>query len=234
MPTEMALPGTHDRVLELLRDVHPQPDGVRVLDIGAGEGALSVRMKDAGFDVSACDMVAESFKIDDIPFRQADASGGLPFDDGSMDLAVAIEVAEHIDGHAGFFAEVSRVLAPGGRFMFTTPNILSLKSRLRFLRTGFFYSFDPLTPFTCDPVSQHISPFTINRYEWMLSQHDMVLERVATDKNQSSSIALGFLLPIIRLSTRMRYGSSELARRQNSGSALFGRKLVVIARRKSS
>jgi SAM-dependent methyltransferase len=157
--------------------------------------------------------------------------GALPFENQSIDVAVAIEVLEHIDGHDRFFAEVARVLAPDGIVMFTTPNILSLKSRLRFLFTGFFYSFGPLEPFTRDPVSQHIAPFSVNRYEWMLSQHGLKLVALETDKTQTSSVLLSLFVPFIWLATRMQFGGSSLASRQNSTVALFGRKLVIVGRK---
>jgi SAM-dependent methyltransferase len=203
-----------------------------VLDIGAGQGALSKRLHEAGARVSACDVVPEQFDVPGVQFRPVTSDGRLPFDDGQFDVAVAIEVLEHIDGHDRFFAEVSRVLCPGGLVMFTTPNILSLKSRLRFLFTGFFYSFGPLEPFTRDPVSQHIAPFSVNRYEWMLSQHGLTLSDLQTDKIQTSSVMMSLLVPLIRLATWMGFRGSALAARQNSSVALFGRKLIILARKR--
>jgi hypothetical protein len=117
--------------------------------------------------------------------------------------------------------------------MFTTPNILSLKSRMRFLLTGFFYSFGPLEPFTRDPVSQHIAPFSVNRYEWMMSQHGLRLAGLETDRIQTSSVLLSLLWPFIWLSTRLQFGRNPLASRQNAAVPLYGRKLVVIGRKAS-
>jgi SAM-dependent methyltransferase len=231
VPKELAIPGTHDRVLQILSRRIDFTSAPRVLDIGAGQGALSLRLKEAGARVSACDVVPEQFDVPGVDFRTVQPDGRLPFDDASMDVAIAIEVLEHIDGHDRFFAEVARVLAPGGVVMFTTPNILSLKSRLRFLFTGFFYSFGPLEPFTRDPVSQHIASFSVNRYEWMMSQHDLRLAGLETDKIQTSSVLLSPLVPFIRLVTWLQFRASPLAARQNSSVALYGRKLVVIGRR---
>ena len=231
MPRELAIPGTHDRVLEILGRIVDLRSGPRVLDIGAGQGALSLRLHEAGARVSACDVVPEQFDVPGVDFRAVLADGRLPFDDASVDAAVAIEVLEHIDGHDKFFAEVARVLAPDGIVMFTTPNILSLKSRVRFLFTGFFYSFGPLEPFTRDPVSQHIAPFSVNRYEWMMSQHGLRLAGLETDKTQTSSVLLSLLVPFIRLATWWQFSGSPLASRQNASVALYGRKLVVIGRK---
>ena len=231
MPRELAIPGTHDRVLEILGRSINLTSKPAVLDIGAGQGALSKRLHDAGASVSACDVVPEQFDVPGVDFRPVTADGKLPFGDGQFDAAVAIEVLEHIDGHDRFFTEVSRVLRTGGLVMFTTPNILSLKSRVRFLFTGFFYSFGPLEPFTRDPVSQHIAPFSVNRYEWMLSQHGLRLSDVQTDKIQTTSVLLAVLVPFIRLATFVGFGGSQLAARQNSPVVLYGRKLIVLARK---
>jgi SAM-dependent methyltransferase len=231
VPRELAIPGTHDRVLGILGNLVDFKRSPRVLDIGAGQGALSIRLKELGANVSACDVVPEQFDVPGIDFRVVNRDGTLPFENQSIDVAVAIEVLEHIDGHDRFFAEVARVLAPDGIGMFTTPNILSLKSRLRFLFTGFFYSFGPLEPFTRDPVSQHIAPFSVNRYEWMLSQHRLKLVALETDKTQTSSVLLSLLVPFIWFATRMQFGGSSLASRQNSAVALFGRKLVIVGRK---
>ena len=231
MPRELAIPGTHEKVVGIIARILDFKASPRILDIGAGQGALSLRLKELGARVCACDVVPEQFDATGVDFRVVKSDGTLPFDDGSFDAAIAVEVLEHIDGHDRFFAEVARVLAPNGIVMFTTPNILSLKSRLRFLFTGFFYSFGPLEPFTRDPVSQHIAPFSVNRYEWMMSQHGLRLTGLETDKPQTSSLLLLPLLPFIRLATWMQFGGSSLASRQNSSVALYGRKLIVIGRK---
>ncbi|HEY5546495.1 MAG TPA: class I SAM-dependent methyltransferase [Gemmatimonadaceae bacterium] len=218
-------------MLRVLADAIDLRSAPRVLDIGAGQGALSLRLKEAGARVSACDVVPGQFEVQGVEFRAVESDGRLPFDDASFDAAVAIEVLEHIDGHDRFFAEVARVIRPGGFVMFTTPNILSLKSRMRFLLTGFYYSFGPLQPFTRDPVSQHIAPFTVNRYEWMMSQHGLRLAGLETDRIQTSSVLLSLLVPFIRIATWIQFRGSPLAARQNASVALYGRKLVVTGRK---
>jgi SAM-dependent methyltransferase len=46
----------------------------------------------------------------------------LPFKDASVDLVTANMVVEHLERPLDTFREVARVLKPGGRFLFHTPN----------------------------------------------------------------------------------------------------------------
>jgi ubiquinone/menaquinone biosynthesis C-methylase UbiE len=50
--------------------------------------------------------------------------GALPFADGTFDLVTLNMVAEHLDHPAVQFAEIRRVLRPGGAFLLHTPNTL--------------------------------------------------------------------------------------------------------------
>lgn len=50
--------------------------------------------------------------------------GQLPFNDGSFDLVTANMVVEHVTDPGSFLSDISRVLRPGGRFLFVTPNFL--------------------------------------------------------------------------------------------------------------
>jgi SAM-dependent methyltransferase len=58
----------------------------------------------------------------------------LPFADARFDLVTANMVVEHLDDPAVQFAEIARVLAPGGVFLFHTPNLYGYPAFLsRFL-----------------------------------------------------------------------------------------------------
>ncbi|MEO0795898.1 MAG: class I SAM-dependent methyltransferase [Verrucomicrobiota bacterium] len=50
----------------------------------------------------------------------------LPFEDNSFDCAIATEVFEHVKRPAALFAEIRRVLRPGGQLMLTVPFIQAL------------------------------------------------------------------------------------------------------------
>ena len=228
-PKEIAIQGTHDTAIDHIQLLYPPSASVVILDFGAGQGALSLRLRNLGYSVKACDYFPDDFRVEGIECRKSGDDLAIPYGDGEFDLVVAVELVEHIDGHLTFFKEVARALKPGGTFLLTTPNILSLKSRVTFLFTGYYYSFNTLNPDVHDPVSQHIAPYTVDRYRFILKRAGLTLRSVYTDKIQTSSIFLLFLYPLIWMTSRMKFGSNKRVSEQNSRTTLLGRKIILVS-----
>jgi SAM-dependent methyltransferase len=96
--------------------------GVRVLDIGCGDGQISRLAAASGARVTGIDPTWNCVRVaherrGGAEFARATA-GNLPFADETFDAAVACLVFEHIDDVDQAIAEVARVLEPGGRFCF--------------------------------------------------------------------------------------------------------------------
>ena len=100
--------------------------GRRVLEIGCGSAPCARWLRTAGADVVALDlsagMLARAAELNrstglSVPLIQAEASG-LPLADGCMDLACsAFGGLPFVADVGAVFAEVARVLRPGGRFV---------------------------------------------------------------------------------------------------------------------
>ena len=229
--SEMAIPGTHDRFLaffaKLVGACFDKLSTLRVLDVGAGQGALSAKLRDAGFDVSACELHPEIFKCDRVECREADHTESLPYDDAAFDAAVAVEVAEHLANPDRLFAEAARVLKPGGLFAISTPNIVSLKSRIRFLACGFFYSFKPLDLENKHGL-EHVSALTLDQYRYLAHRNGFEIVRICIDKRQTSSMLLLVLLPLLWLMAKLQRVPFAVHGKLD---VLLGRKLFIAFRR---
>lgn len=113
---------------ELAKLLAPRP-GDRLIDIGSGIGGPSRYLaKACGCRVSGVDLTAEFVAVatdltrraglsETVDFRQGSALE-LPFPNGSFDLAWSQNVAMNIADRPRWYAEVHRVLRPGGRFAF--------------------------------------------------------------------------------------------------------------------
>ncbi len=79
--------------------------------------------------------------------RQA-AAEALPFADGELGALVLFDVLHHVADPAGFFAEATRVLRPGGRIVVLEPYISPLSHVIygRFHPELVDMSVDPLAP----------------------------------------------------------------------------------------
>jgi SAM-dependent methyltransferase len=226
------MPGIHDFVESyLLATLGRGFPGV-ILDAGSGPGAFTWRLQQQRFPhLVACDMHPELFAVDGVECRQADVTRVIPWRDASLDVVLLLEVTEHIDGLTQLFKETHRVLKPGGRLIFTTPNILSIKSRLRFFWTGYPYSFSPLYDTHPSDVWAHINPLTLDQYILRLRGSGLRCEMFTTDKWQRSSLFGLMLYPLIHAYTRLIFGPTQALTWQNSLWMLLGRILLVDARK---
>lgn len=219
----IAIPGIHNRFYEFLDPVLKSYQNPKILDAGAGHGAMVKKLNEKGYDITAADLFPEYFKYKEVECVKVDITKPLPFDDNSFDIILAVEIMEHVHDHEVFFKEAKRVLKEGGVLLFSTPNILSLKSRIRFLFSGFYYSFQPLDHQRNDGL-QHIASLTLDQYHNLAVRTDFQKFEFEVDKYQSTSKVLSFLIPFIRLYCSLKKIKYDV---HNNLRLLLGRILFV-------
>ena len=115
--TEQILP----LIAELLEAGGVAPGDI-VCDIGTGEGQVARYLSALGHSIVGADpvkaQIAEAIRRGGRPAYLRAAADQLPLADGSCAGAVACLVYEHIDAVDAAIAETSRVLRPGGAFVF--------------------------------------------------------------------------------------------------------------------
>lgn len=100
----------------------------KILDVGCGAGFLSNELAKQKMQVTGVDLSEESLRVaakydstKSVTYQTADAYH-LPFADGTFDVLTAMDFLEHVDRPADVIQEFSRVLKPGGLFIFHTFN----------------------------------------------------------------------------------------------------------------
>ena len=154
--------GVHERVCELLD--HALSPGALVCDLGAGSGALGLRLSDSGLDVTAVD-VDTTAMASDLRTVELDALDSALTDRfaGAFDAVCAVELAEHVSDPLALCRQAAALLAPTGLFVLSTPNVTHPYSRAKFAATGHFLLFDDEMYWT----TGHRNPLPL----WLLTQH---------------------------------------------------------------
>jgi SAM-dependent methyltransferase len=165
----------------------------RVVDVGTGEGQiarLAIKLDAsvvAGLDPTRA-QIAVAAERGGGPGYVRGSAERLPFADASFDAAIACLVFEHLPDHVPPIAEIGRVLAPGGRFVFflnhpllQAPNsgwVIDHILEEEYWRIGPYLPVDVsmeelapgvLLPFVHRPLSQYVNA---------MAEHGLLLERM--------------------------------------------------------
>jgi SAM-dependent methyltransferase len=118
-----------ERLVELAETLGVDVSRSSVIDIGCAFGGDVLPFAAAGADTCATDLIDHHFAelqqfADDHGLRMrvltADAVR-LPVRDGIFDMALVLDVLEHVADAEAFAEELARVLRPGGLALITTP-----------------------------------------------------------------------------------------------------------------
>ncbi len=107
-----------------LADIKPG----KLLDVGCGNGNLSSKLRDLGWDVQGQDTDIKAKEFAEKKYNLTVHLGTLEnisFADNTFDAIIMNHVIEHIINPIALISECYRILKPGGVLIAVTPNILS-------------------------------------------------------------------------------------------------------------
>lgn len=99
--------------------------GSRCLDIGSGDGVVSLLLRERGGTWHSADLaggrIAGMREVLENRVHPLTAGDRLPFPDASFDVAVVIDLLEHLEDDRALVEELARILGPGGRLVVNVP-----------------------------------------------------------------------------------------------------------------
>lgn len=234
-PIPDTAPLVHDCAFRLLKGERPG----KVLDVPAGQGAFAKKLENEKFEVWCGDIQEDAHLHANKRPVLLDLNVGLPYKNEFFDYVACLEGIEHLENPHLLIREINRVLKVGGKCVLSTPNILSIKSRLSYLLYGYpnyFHLMIDVDPATgAEKKIDHINPVTILELRYILSQNGFEIEKIDANRLLGKKSFSLFLLKMA-MSSRGRRSARDPARthvRQLlfSEPLLFGEILILKARK---
>jgi SAM-dependent methyltransferase len=215
--------------------------GARVLDAPCGDGSLAATLRQAGYDAHGIDINATGAALLGAAYHDGDLNERLPFSDASFDVVLSIEGIEHLENRFAYLRELHRVLKPLGTLVLTTPNIVGLRSRMRFFGSGFYHRDSrPLHEAGRNPF-HHVALATLADLRYALHTSGFRLTNVSHTHIKPVSYLYAWLVPWMWLYTVIAFrkekdpvqgrANREVRSALFSMSALFGENLLLTASR---
>jgi 2-polyprenyl-3-methyl-5-hydroxy-6-metoxy-1,4-benzoquinol methylase len=114
----------------------------KIVDVGCGQGGFQRYLDLADREYIGVDIVRYPGFPDSSKFIQSDLDRceiNLP--DNYAEVVCSIETIEHLENPRAFMRELHRITAPGGMIIVTTPNQISLLSKLTLVFKNQFNAF---------------------------------------------------------------------------------------------
>jgi SAM-dependent methyltransferase len=109
-----------------VRQLRQLPRGARVLDAGCGEGTVLWAALQMGFEPHGCDLAEPAVRLARGLIGAETVHVGsidhLPYEPGTFDAVVALEVLEHLPNPRTFLERAASLLKPAGTMLLTMPN----------------------------------------------------------------------------------------------------------------
>jgi ubiquinone/menaquinone biosynthesis C-methylase UbiE len=241
----LAPPGVHEKVLEVALGL----PGTVYLDVPTGSGVLANKLLKSGKKVTAGDIDINQFEIGiknhDLTLVQLDLNEKrLLLQDNFFDVAISVEGIEHLQNQWHFIRNIARVLKPNGFLIITTPNILNIRSRVRYFMEGRYEHFKqpPIYGKTDEHTwnDYHISPLSYFEFQFMLKSCGFSIEKIHTNSLRHKNFWTMLMKPLFKLfylhknhrdRKRKRGEYAALYKTITSDEIFYGESLIVVAKK---
>jgi len=223
-------PLVHEKVLEITAALSKG----RVLDIPCGQGALSEKLREQGFEIFCGDYDNDNYRIQGGHFHRLDLNCNLPYKDQTFDCVTSVEGIEHIENPHLLIREICRILKDSGYLIITTPNIMNIKSRLYFLLRSYFTDFKHFS----QPGDQqellglHINPIPFGELSYILNRYGFRIETISCNRfTRKYPLLMPFLKPLIYFMTQRKNKEADVLLKRE---LLDGDVLIISAQKENS
>ena len=192
--------------------------GGRALDVGCGAGFIAEELAVGGFAVTGIDpsqVAIETARAHagrsglDIEYRVG-AGEQIPFSDAGFDVVFCCDVLEHVRDLDRVIAETSRVLRPGGIYLFDTIN-RTRRSKLLAIKAMQEWRMTRIMDTAIHDWSMFITPEELGT---SLDRHGMSVVEVAGLAPRAGAFTI---VSALRGARRGRISYGELSRRLDFG-----------------
>jgi SAM-dependent methyltransferase len=202
---------------------------------------VTLALRETGLEAIGADLSRDAESSLGDAFVCANLEAPLPWPDGYFDAVASIEGIEHLENASAFLRQCQRLLTPSGLIVLTTPNVVALRSRVRFLASGFFHgNAVPLNEAGRDPL-HHIGLVTYPELRYLLRVAGFEILDVRHTHLKPISLLYAPLVPWMWAYTKLafrrerdplqRSRNREILRTLYSPSLLFGENLILVARK---
>jgi 2-polyprenyl-3-methyl-5-hydroxy-6-metoxy-1,4-benzoquinol methylase len=193
---------------------------LRILEIGCGNGNISLPLASLGHSIFSTDVDLSSVRVAKTknPFPNARffvSDGETSFGKGRFDIVLASEVLEHVEAPERLVSVCKELIDPQGLLILTVPNGygpcelaisglglsgkllkgMGLHRLLASIKENFFAGAKQESYISSNPESRHVQRFTVKRIREILSAGNFRIETLAHSD---------FVTPVVELAWRFK------------------------------
>ena len=198
-------------ILNSIEENFKEKEQVNILEIGSGAGAFISHLKteldqnNVNYNIEAGDIEPHQINDQNLDFKCnfLDAQAEFVLDK-KYDIIISIELIEHIENPFHFIREIAKNLTENGVVLLTSPNILSLRSRLRYLLTGCSDYFR--RPYNEHWLNMgHVNPINPLQLIYTLRKNGFSVKKLTSNNAAIESLLLVPVIPFIWLFSSVHY-----------------------------